>query len=162
MWSGSPQDANNYEAYKNLPQIRTLLLEGKNDEAQALVNVALQEARDKNKRVKEAQFLITAAAISESTRHQDRSIELLESAAELSKRGGFRRLLETAYVDLADIYRARKDLPNAERYASAGVDAARSSGETYLMPFRLTGLAALKTSLKKYADADALYADRGG
>jgi CHAT domain-containing protein len=128
-------------------------------EAQALVDVALQEARDRNKRVKEAQFLITAAAISESTRRQDRSIMLLESAAELARQGGFRRLLETAYVDLADIYRARKDLPNAERYASAGVDAARSSGETYLIPFRLTGLAALKTSLKKYAEADALYAE---
>jgi CHAT domain-containing protein len=50
-------------------------------------------------------------------------------------------------------------LPNAERYASAGVEAARSSGETYLIPFRLTGLAALKTSLKKFAEADSLYAE---
>ncbi|MEO5996041.1 MAG: glycoside hydrolase family 95 protein, partial [Chitinophagaceae bacterium] len=38
MWSGSEQDANNYEAYKNLPAIRRLLQEGKNDQAQALVN----------------------------------------------------------------------------------------------------------------------------
>lgn len=38
LWSGSPQDANNYEAYKSLPAIRKLILEGKNDEAQALVN----------------------------------------------------------------------------------------------------------------------------
>ncbi|SEJ75724.1 alpha-L-fucosidase 2 [Dyadobacter sp. SG02] len=38
LWSGGPQDANNYEAKKSLPQIRKLLLEGKNDEAQALVN----------------------------------------------------------------------------------------------------------------------------
>lgn len=38
LWSGSPQDANNYEAYKQLPAIRKLLTEGKNDEAQALVN----------------------------------------------------------------------------------------------------------------------------
>src|SRR5882757_2275390 len=38
LWSGSPQDANNYEAYKSLPQIRALLLQGKNDEAQALVD----------------------------------------------------------------------------------------------------------------------------
>src|SRR5260221_11703391 len=40
LWSGSPQDANNYEAYKNLPEIRKLLLEGKNDDAQALVDKA--------------------------------------------------------------------------------------------------------------------------
>lgn len=38
LWSGAPQDANNYEAYKNLPEIRRLILEGKNDEAQNLVN----------------------------------------------------------------------------------------------------------------------------
>lgn len=38
LWSGAPQDANNYQAYKNLPEIRRLILEGKNDEAQNLVN----------------------------------------------------------------------------------------------------------------------------
>jgi alpha-L-fucosidase 2 len=38
LWSGSPQDANNYQANKSLPEIRRLILEGKNDEAQALVN----------------------------------------------------------------------------------------------------------------------------
>ncbi|MCF2518644.1 glycosyl hydrolase family 95 catalytic domain-containing protein [Dyadobacter sp. CY351] len=38
LWSGGPQDANNYEAHKSLPEIRRLLLEGKNDEAQQLVN----------------------------------------------------------------------------------------------------------------------------
>ncbi|GEP97595.1 hypothetical protein CCY01nite_38550 [Chitinophaga cymbidii] len=38
LWSGSPQDANNYEAYKQLPEIRRLLSEGKNDEAQKLID----------------------------------------------------------------------------------------------------------------------------
>lgn len=38
LWSGSAQDANNYEAYKSLPRIRKLLLEGKNEDAQALIN----------------------------------------------------------------------------------------------------------------------------
>ncbi|RQP07511.1 MAG: glycoside hydrolase family 95 protein [Parapedobacter sp.] len=38
LWSGSPQDANNYEAHNYLPQIRQLLREGKNDEAQKLVD----------------------------------------------------------------------------------------------------------------------------
>ncbi len=38
LWSGSQQDANNYEAYKVLPQIRKLLFEGRNDEAQELIN----------------------------------------------------------------------------------------------------------------------------
>lgn len=38
LWSGAPQDANNYEAYKKLPEIRQLLMEGKNDEAQRLID----------------------------------------------------------------------------------------------------------------------------
>ena len=38
LWSGSPQDANNYEAYKQLPEIRRLLSEGRNDEAQKLID----------------------------------------------------------------------------------------------------------------------------
>jgi alpha-L-fucosidase 2 len=38
MWSGSPQDSDRPDAYKVLPEIRRLLLEGKNPEAEALVN----------------------------------------------------------------------------------------------------------------------------
>ncbi|HTK21967.1 MAG TPA: glycoside hydrolase family 95 protein [Mucilaginibacter sp.] len=38
LWSGSEQDANNYGAYKQLPEIRKLLSEGRNDEAQVIVN----------------------------------------------------------------------------------------------------------------------------
>ncbi|WP_142688273.1 glycoside hydrolase family 95 protein [Chitinophaga polysaccharea] len=38
LWSGAPQDANNYEAYKQLPAIRQLLAEGKNNEAQELMD----------------------------------------------------------------------------------------------------------------------------
>ncbi|MEJ0091691.1 MAG: glycoside hydrolase family 95 protein [Limisphaerales bacterium] len=38
VWSGSRQDADRPDAYKVLPEIRRLLLEGKNTEAEALVN----------------------------------------------------------------------------------------------------------------------------
>ena len=38
VWSGSSQDADRPDAYKVLPKIRQLLLEGKNPEAEALVN----------------------------------------------------------------------------------------------------------------------------
>lgn len=38
MWSGSRQDANNYNAYKQLPAIQKLLSEGRNDEAQKLID----------------------------------------------------------------------------------------------------------------------------
>jgi len=38
LWSGSPSDDNRPDAYKQLPEIRRLLQEGKNDEAEHLVN----------------------------------------------------------------------------------------------------------------------------
>jgi alpha-L-fucosidase 2 len=38
MWSGSPQDADRPDAHLALPEIRRLLIEGKNHEAEALVN----------------------------------------------------------------------------------------------------------------------------
>jgi len=38
LWSGSPQNANNYDAYKSVQEIQQLLLQGRNDEAEALVN----------------------------------------------------------------------------------------------------------------------------
>ena len=37
LWSGSPQDADRPDASQSLPEIRRLLLEGKNAEAEALV-----------------------------------------------------------------------------------------------------------------------------
>lgn len=40
LWSGGPQDANNYDAKESLPQIRKLIVEGRNDEAQKLVDEA--------------------------------------------------------------------------------------------------------------------------
>jgi alpha-L-fucosidase 2 len=38
MWSGSPEEADRPDAHKSLPEIRRLLLEGKNREAEQLVN----------------------------------------------------------------------------------------------------------------------------
>lgn len=38
LWSGGPQDANNYQAASYLPQIRSLLLQGKNEAAETLIN----------------------------------------------------------------------------------------------------------------------------
>ncbi len=38
LWSGAPQDANNYHAHEKLPEIQRLLIAGKNDQAQALID----------------------------------------------------------------------------------------------------------------------------
>src|SRR5690606_6039418 len=38
MWSGSPQNANNSEAHQHLDSIQQFLFQGRNDEAEELVN----------------------------------------------------------------------------------------------------------------------------
>lgn len=38
MWSGSPEDPNNYQAHRSLAEIQQLLFAGKNDRAEELVN----------------------------------------------------------------------------------------------------------------------------
>lgn len=38
LWSGAKQDANNYDAYTYLPEIRRLLFAGRNEEAQILID----------------------------------------------------------------------------------------------------------------------------
>src|SRR3546814_6184922 len=38
LWSGSEQDPNNYDAYKSVGRIQALLLQGRSDEAEQLVN----------------------------------------------------------------------------------------------------------------------------
>jgi len=38
LWSGSPQDANNYDAHKSVSKIQELLFQGRNDLAEQLVN----------------------------------------------------------------------------------------------------------------------------
>lgn len=40
MWSGSKQDTDNPQAYYSLAQIRRLLFEGRNDEAQELMSIS--------------------------------------------------------------------------------------------------------------------------
>ena len=47
VWSGSREDANRPDAYRALPEIRRLLLEGKNIEADRLVNANFTCQRSK-------------------------------------------------------------------------------------------------------------------
>jgi hypothetical protein len=85
-------------------------------EAQKLADLGIAKAREKNKRVKLAQFLIASAGISSRSGAGDRATSLLKSAGE----GAFRRLGETADFDLSDIFRGKGELLTVEQYAKAG------------------------------------------
>jgi len=127
------------------------------DAAQQLAEDIITEARSRKRYVKETQALITASGIALAQNRYPDAIEQLRAAINLAVSGGFQRLLAAAEFDLADIYRKAGDQPKAEAAAEAAVAATQASGELYLLPNRLRGLAELETSQGKYQAADATY-----
>src|SRR5579864_6093051 len=81
----------------------------------------------------------------------------LEEAITLAQKGGFTRLLADAQFYLEDIYRKHGDLPKAESLAAAAAESTQSSGDIYLLPFRLQALAQLQATQGKYREADETY-----
>lgn len=138
-------------------KVKALIGLGNMAEAQKLADLAVTKAREKDKRVKLAQFLIASAGVASKTGASDKAVELLQNAAEISQAGAFRRLGETADFDLSDIFRGRGELQTAEKYAQAGIEEARASGETFLIPACLTSLASIEAALNKIMEAESLY-----
>src|SRR5262249_7652201 len=104
---------------------------GRLDEAESLVNELIVEARTRNKRVKEAQGLISGAGISTKKKEYARAIDRLQQAIVLATEGQFVRLLADAQFELAAVYRNTGDLKKAEELASSAVGASQTSGEIY-------------------------------
>jgi CHAT domain-containing protein len=134
---------------------------GKLDSAQQLADELIAQARARQKRVKETQTLITASTIAIAKHDDAQAIQELQTAAELAQSGGFKRLLADAQFYLADIYRRRGDLVNAETWASVAAKSTQSGGEMYVLPRRMQSLAELQARQGKYQEADATY-DRAG
>ena len=130
---------------------------GRLDEAEKLTGELLLEARSRQKRVKEAQVLISASGVSVARKDLSKAAQQLQLAVELSKDGRFDRLLADAQFELASVYRAEGDLEKAEQVASEAIASSQAGGEIYELPKRLQYLAQLKASVGKYEEADAIY-----
>jgi CHAT domain-containing protein len=130
---------------------------GRLDEAERLAEALIAEARAKQKRVKEAQVLISASGISRARKNYARAIQELGSAVDLAETGQFSRLLADAQFQLASAYTAAGDLTKAEEVAASAVAAAQAGGEIYELPKRLQYLAQLQTRLGRYSAADETY-----
>jgi CHAT domain-containing protein len=127
------------------------------DAAEQLAGEIIDEARSRQKHVKETQALVTAGTVAIAKKDEARAIEDFRTAIELAQQGKFKRLLADAQFYLEDIYRKRGDLPTAESLAAAAAESTQSSGEIYLLPLRLQALAQLRASQGKYRDASATY-----
>lgn len=127
------------------------------DEAEKLAAELLSEARARQKRVKEAQVLLSSSGIFLARKDYLKASGQLQAAISLAKDGHFDRLLADAQFESAAVYRASGDLREAERMASEAISSSQAGGEIYEFPKRLQYLAELQVSLGKYEEADATY-----
>jgi CHAT domain-containing protein len=146
-----------YQFVVNEGRLQAFRSMGKLDAAQELADQIIAQARAKQKHVKETQALITASTVATAKNDETKAVEDLQAAIELAQKGGFTRLLADAQFYLEDIYRKRGDLPNAESLAVAAAEDTQSSGDIYLLPFRLQALAQLQASQSKYREASETY-----
>ncbi len=111
MWSGSPQEADRPDAHKALPEIRRLLLEGKNAEAEALVNANFTCAGEGSGRGVGANvpfgcyqtlgdLLLTFTHASASAPHENyrRELDLAEAIGRVTYEQGGVRFTREAFV----------------------------------------------------------------
>lgn len=126
---------------------------GRLNEAMTLAMEVAEEARRRDKRVKEAQVYVTMGKI---LLKQDRFADAegqFRAAAKLSEEGGFTRLLAGTYSELSDLIRRNGDMAAAEELASKAADLTQSSGDLYLLPDRLLALARVRSASADYSGA---------
>jgi CHAT domain-containing protein len=126
-------------------------------DAEVLAHSIISEAHQRNKKVKEAQALITLARIQQQTKRLNEAIQTLNAGERLTSSGNFARLSADIQFLLADLYRERGENRTAERHLSRGLLITQRTPEIWLMPARLESLAELKTADHRYREADALY-----
>ena len=126
-------------------------------DAEALARSIISEADRRNKKVKEAQALITLARIQQQTKRPDDAIQTLSAAQRLTSKGNFTRLSADVQFVLADFFRERGENRTAERHLSRGLLITQRTPEIWLMPARLESLAELTTADGGYREADAIY-----
>ena len=133
MWSGSKQDADRPDAAQHLPEIRRLLLEGKNAEAERLVykNFTCRGPGSARGRGKDAQYgsyqilgnlRLKFAAGAEGARGSRRELNLADAVARVEyEQGGtnYRREIFVSAPDEAIIVRLTADKPGALTFDAA-------------------------------------------
>ncbi|MGA8595770.1 MAG: CHAT domain-containing tetratricopeptide repeat protein [Bryobacteraceae bacterium] len=126
-------------------------------EAEVLARSIITEAARRNRKVKEAQALVTLATIQEQTQRPNKAIQTLDAAEQLTLAGNFTRLSADIQFMLADLYRQLGDNGVAERCLTRGLLITQRTPEIWLMPARLESLAELKAADGRYREADRLY-----
>src|ERR1035438_2594812 len=82
---------------------------------------------------------------------------ILRQVLALPISGAFVRELAAAQSELADIYRERGDLNQAEHFATLAVATTQASGNAWAVPHCLQALAEIEVRRARYTEADQVY-----
>ena len=141
----------------NSTKILALLAVDRPEEAQQLVEAALEQASTDTRRIKQIELLMMAATIARRRGLDDQSLSRIEQAVQIAKAGGVQRLLGDAEAERSSIYRQRGDLARALESARTAVVATKMAGSRWELPQQLQVQAASEAALGKTADAERTY-----
>src|SRR5215472_13635633 len=134
-----------------------LLAMGKAQEARKISDGLLENERQRKSLQFQAITLQTRAQIKLAQHDTAGAVSDLNAAIELCQTEGYERALIEIRIMLADIYRGRGNLTDAERLLSSAATTTQRNGEVYTLPSRLRVLAEIQEARGHYAAADRTY-----
>ena len=155
----TPEAGYQYLTYES--KLEALIALGQLRAARRLADDVLLQAREQHRPWHEAMVLILVARIALVDNDRTGALSGLERSLTLTEATGLRRQLAVVQSLMANIYREKGDLANAEHFAELAAASTQASGDAWAVPQRLQTLAELKISRGEYAEADRVF-DRAG
>ena len=128
-------------------------------EAQAVLNLALDEARKAGILGAQADLLREDGELAEDNGDFVSARSYYEQCATVSESAHLTRLLGDAMFKLTNLYQQAGDLPRAEHCVAQGINAVRQVEMPYQLPHYLGVEAELKESMGRFREADDLFSE---
>ena len=138
-------------------KVETLIGLRQLDAAGQLAAEALNRARRDGRPGHEAALLILSSKLALAQHDENSALSALERSLAVARTTGLRRQLADAQSELADIYRNKGDLIQAEHFAELAAASIQESGNAWAVPQRLGALAELQISRGQYTAADRVF-----
>jgi CHAT domain-containing protein len=127
------------------------------DEAQALMEWTLAEARKEKMWEHEGQDLLILGQLATLAGERKKARKYLEEAIQSEKKSGLVRVVEQSFLELSGISRQEGDLKKAGDELGQALQISQQTGDTYYVPRVLDALADLKAKMGQPKEAHQLY-----
>lgn len=127
------------------------------DEAQHVVDDVMRESNSKYRTIAQAGILPMAARIAIARGNIQLAIGDLKQSIAICKAEGYQQAEAQPEAMLADIYRSRGDLVQAETFAAQATKTSRLSSDRWVLPERPRTLAQIQSLRGEYIQADRTY-----